>query len=267
MKQYITFFRMSMMKGLQYRVAAFAGVCTQFFFGLLFIMIFEAFYNYSNSVQAISFKELTQMIWLQQAFLLFIAMWIRDSELNDMIVSGNISYELCRPTKLYNYWFARLLGQRLSGTILRFLPILIIAFFLPESYRLTLPSDLLTLILFIITLVLGLILVLTLSMLMYISVFYTLSAAGSFLIFNIFGEFFAGLIIPIPLMPTWLRNLAYCLPFRYTADLPFRVYAGNIKTEEAVISIIIQIFWITFLLLIGKKTMSNALKKVVIQGG
>lgn len=267
MKQYITFFRMSMMKGFSYRIAAIAGMATQLCFGFLFIMIFEAFYRSSSLVQPISIEELIQIVWLQQSFLLFFALWIRDSELFQMITSGNIAYELCRPTSLYSYWYARLLGQRLSGALLRFVPMIIIAFLLPDPYSLKFPINMTTFVLFLITLILGLILMITLSMLLYISVFYTLSPMGSFLMFAVLGEFLSGHTLPIPLMPDWLKNLTYCLPFRYTSDLPFRIYVGHISFNESLISILIQVFWIIFLLSFGRWWMKSALKNIVVQGG
>lgn len=267
MRQYISFFKMSLMKGLQYRVAALAGIATQFFFGFVFIMIFQAFYTFATAKPDISLEQLVQMVWLQQSFLMFIMLWFRDPELYDMITSGNIAYELCRPTSLYKYWFSRLLGQRLSGAILRFLPILLIASIMPAPYTLKLPDNLLTLLLFIITLLLGLLLVIAMSMLIYISVFYTLSPTGSFLLFAVFGEFLGGATIPIPLMPKWLQSLCYVLPFRYSSDLPFRLYAGHITHQEAYFSIAIQLFWICILGMIGHLWMKQALKRVIVQGG
>lgn len=266
MKQYLSFFRMSMMKGLQYRIAALAGISTQFFFGFIFIMIFQAFY--ASGIEAdITLTQLVQTVWLQQSFLLFIMLWYRDSELFKMIISGNIAYELCRPTNLYNYWYARLIGQRVSGVALRFLPILIVASLLPKPYNLILPDSFLTLMLFILTLILGLFLIIAISMFIYISVFYTLSPTGSTLIFAVFGEFLAGLTIPIPLMPKWLQIITYALPFRYTADLPFRIYAGHIGHTEAYYSIFMQVIWIVLLVGLGQLWMKQALKRVIVQGG
>ncbi len=78
-------------------------------------------------------------------------------------------------------------------------------------------------------------------MFVYISTFYTYSAVGSMLLFAVLGEFFAGLIIPVPLMPSLLKKIVYFLPFRYTSDLPFRIYSGNIPLSEAYVSIGIQL--------------------------
>ena len=267
MKAYYSLFKMRLLKGLQYRVAALAGVCTQFFWGFMFIMVFEAFYANSTAQQSISLRQLIQVIWLQQSFLVFIMLWFRDSELLNLITSGNIAYELCRPADLYSFWYAKLIAQRLSGALLRCFPIIFIAALLPYPYNFSLPPTPFVFILFLITLILGLILVVAISMLLYISIFYTMNATGSLLIFGVFGEFLSGLIIPVPLMPEFLRKIVYALPFRYTSDLPFRIYAGNIGVTEALNGIGVQLFWIIALVLLGRLWMNKALKRIVIQGG
>jgi len=267
MKAYFSVFKLRLINGLQYRAAAFAGVATQFFWGIMHIMVYEAFYQNAAENQPISLSQLIDYIWLQQAFLVFIALWSRDNEIFNLITSGNIAYELCRPCSIYGFWYAKLIAQRLSGAFLRCVPILAVAFLLPEPYRLSVPSNITTGVLFLITLLFGLMVVVAISMFIYISVFYTMSPAGSLLMFFVIGEFFAGMIIPIPLMPEWLQKMAYVLPFRLAADLPFRIYSGNIHANEAVTSIIIQILWLSVLVLTGRLWLRKALKRVVVQGG
>ncbi len=267
MKAYFSMFKIRLYKGLQYRTAAIAGMTTQFFWAIMLIMVYQAFYSSSTQVQPISLKELVQFVWLQQAFLVFVMLWYRDTELFELISNGNIAYELVRPINLYKLWYSKLLAQRLSGALLRSIPILIVAFLMPSGYKLMLPPSIVAFLLFLITLLLGLILVVAISMLIYISVFYTLSPTGSLLLFSVFGEFFAGLTIPIPLMPEAMQKVMYILPFRYTADLPFRLYSGNIGVKEGFKGLLIQLLWITLLISFGRLWMNKALKKVVVQGG
>ncbi|WP_425449038.1 ABC transporter permease [Dethiothermospora halolimnae] len=267
MKSYYSLFKMRLIKGLQYRIAALAGIATQFFWGFMFIMIYQAFYNSTSNPQPISLNQLIQMIWLQQSFLAFIMLWLRDKELANLITSGNIAYELCRPTNIYNLWYAKLIAQRLSAAILKSSPILIVAFLLPEPYNFSLPPSFSTFVLFFITLILGLVLIVGISMLIYISIFYTMSPVGSTMLIGLIGEFFAGMLLPVPLMPNMLKKVAYILPFRYASDLPFRIYAGNIGIKEAIISIVVQLLWIVIIVGLGKVWMNKALKRVVVQGG
>ena len=207
MKAYFSVFRMRLINVMQYRVAAVAGVATQFFWGFMFIMIYEAFYQGAVQTQPMELSQLVSYIWLQQAFLVFIVLWYRDGELFSLITNGNIAYELCRPFKLYEFWYAKLLAQRFSGALLRCFPILLIAFFMPEPYRLSLPPDLAAFGLFLVTLILGLLVLVSISMFIYISVFITMSPVGSLLMIGVAGDFLAGGIIPIPLMPVWLQKI------------------------------------------------------------
>lgn len=267
MKTYYSVLRLRLYNGMQYRVAALAGVATQFFWGLIFIMVFEAFYSQVVTPPPMSLDEVVTYQWLKQSLLALIMLWFRDNELFQLITTGNIAYELCRPCDIYGYWYAKLLAQRLSAALLRCFPILIVAFLLPEPYRMSLPPNLASFLLFLATLALGLLLLVAISMLLYISVFVTMSSTGSLLMFSILGEFFAGMIIPVPLMPEWLQKITYLLPFHLTADLPFRVYSGHIPVDDAVIGTGIQLIWLLALIMIGKFTMRKALRRVVVQGG
>ena len=68
MKQYLSFFRMRFITGLQYRTAAIAGVSTQFIWGAMEILLFQAFYQADANAFPMSFQALTSYVWLQQAF-------------------------------------------------------------------------------------------------------------------------------------------------------------------------------------------------------
>jgi ABC-2 type transport system permease protein len=267
MRAYRAVFKLRLMLGMQYRVAAMAGVATQFFWGVMMMMIYEAFYSHGSGTPPISYSELVSYLWLQQSFLAFIMLWYRDNEIFQLITSGNIAYELCRPCGLYGFWYAKLIAQRLSGALLRCSPILIVALLLPEPYRLMLPPNFVQVVFFILALILGLLVLVAISMFIYISVFYTMSPMGSLLMIGVFGEFFAGLIVPVPLMPSWLKPIVYALPFRYTSDLPFRVYSGHIPIPEAAWSILIQACWLAVLVGGGRWWMQRSLRRIVIQGG
>jgi len=235
---------------------------------MILIMVYRAFYAMADGASMpMSLPQIVTYIWLQQAFLTFIMLWHRDNELFQLITTGNIAYELCRPTDLYTFWYAKLLAQRLSSALLRCSPILIFAWFLPSPYELSPPPDLSALILFVVSLLLGLLVLVSISMFIYISVFYTMSPVGSLLMFNVVGEFLAGMVIPVPLMPDWLQRIVVVLPFRWTADFPFRVFSGHIGYHEALSGIMVQLVWLICLILLGKLAMRRALTRVVVQGG
>lgn len=267
MNAYLSVWRLRFVTGLQYRAAAWAGIATQFTFGFVLIMVYAAFYRHSAVEPPMSLAQVVSYVWLQQAFLGLIALWFRDQDLFRLIVSGDIAYELCRPCGLYSFWYAKLTGTRLSRTVLRCFPLLMIAGFLPPSYRLHPPPSAASLFLFIAALAIGMLMVVALSMLIHISVFWTMSPAGSVLLFGITGEFLSGMIVPIPMMPAWLQRAVDWLPFRWTVDFPFRVYTGHIPPGEAVWGIGVQLIWFALLAAAGQWCLRRALRRVVVQGG
>jgi ABC-2 type transport system permease protein len=104
-------------------------------------------------------------------------------------------------------------------------------------------------------------------MLIYISVFKTMSPIGSMTVFGLIGEFFSGHTIPIPLMPVWLQDICMFLPFRWSVDFPLRIYSGNIGTSEAIPGIAVQLIWIIVLVFIGVIIMNKVTRLSVVQGG
>jgi ABC-2 type transport system permease protein len=267
MNPYISLLRVRFLNGLQYRAAALGGLATQFFWGLMLVFIYKAFYGNSVSSNGFTYQELVNYIWLHQAFLSLFFLYDWDSELLDMILTGGISYELCRPINVYKVWYVKLLSKRLARGALRFAPVIVLGFLMPEPYRLSLPESPVSFLLFLVTLFLGLFLLVSISMLIYASIFKTMSPIGSITIFGVIGEFFSGLTIPIPLMPSWLQDVCMILPFRWVSDLPLRVYSGHVGTSEALTGIAVQSMWIILLVSVGAFIMKRITRLSVIQGG
>jgi len=267
MKPYTSLLRVRFLNGLQYRAAAFGGLATQLFWAIMLVFLFKAFYGGASSSNGFTYKDLVSLVWLQQAFFALIFLFDYDMELAEMITSGGITYELCRPVNVYWLWYSKTLSKRLVNGLMRFLPIVVIGFVMPSPYNLSLPESPLSLLLFLSAMVFASLLTVAIVMIVYISIFKTMSPIGSMAIFYIPGEFFSGGTIPIPLMPLWLQKVCMVLPFRWTSDFPVRVYSGNIGTHDALIGIAVQIFWIAVLILIGELIMRRITRLTVVQGG
>ena len=267
MKTYLTIFKLKFMNNIQYRAAAIAGIFTQFFFGIVYIMVYLAFYKSSPNSSPMEWQELVNYLWLYQIFFSMVFIWQKDKELLQMIKNGNISYELCRPINFYKKWFATTYGTRISSLILRVVPITLIAVLLPQPYNLTAPKSLLSFIIFIISLVISSLLVTSVCMLFHIITMYTIDERGIMTTLMVITELLSGGSIPLVFFPPLLKRIAYILPFRYIADTPFRIYSGNISVTSAIPDLTIGIIWIVTLIGIGYILSNSATKKAIIQGG
>ncbi|MBE5779487.1 MAG: ABC transporter permease [Clostridiales bacterium] len=267
MKKYLSFFRIRFQAGLQYRAAAFAGVATQFAWGFMLILMYRAFYRSGNQAFPMEFHQLSSYIWMQQALLALFMTWFFDGEIFDHITSGSVAYELCRPCELYGMWFVKNMAIRLSRVVLRCIPIFLVAALLPSPLGLTLPASAVHAAMFPFALLLGFLVMVSLSMLVYIGAFYTLSPVGIRIMAGTAMEFLCGGIIPIPFFPQWMQRIMALLPFGSIQNTPFLIYTGVMQPVQALKSMFIQLIWLGILLLIGSLSMRHALKKVVVQGG
>jgi len=267
LKTYLSYFKLKFITGLQYRAAAIAGISTQIFFGLTYLCVYIAFYESDSSSLPMPLSHLVSFLWLNQCFFSLIYMWYKDKDILSLIKTGNIAYELCRPQNLYMMWASKLLGERLSKVLLRFLPVMLFALILPSPFNLDLSITLPRFILFLLSFGLAAILVTVLILLYHIICLFTLDEKGVVNMFMVVSDILSGLTIPIPFFPAYLQKITYILPFRYVSDFPFRLYVGNISMNEGVNGLIVQLIWIIILVVIGNILMKKALRKAVIQGG
>ena len=267
MREYRSIFRIRFINALQYRAAAAAGMATQFAWGFMEIFAFSAFYRANPGAFPMEFGQTVSYIWMQQAFLALFMMWFWENDIAQSITSGGMAYELVRPVDLYGRWFCQAAANRMARAALRCMPILVVAFALPEPYGMSLPPNALQFAMFLVSVFLSLGVVVAFSMLMYISLFYTLSPMGVRLIVAVLSDFLAGATVPLPFFPAPFRFVAELLPFASMQNMPLRIYGGNISGSGAVIGIATQVFWLVALLAAGRYAMGRALGKVVVQGG
>lgn len=265
MTKYLSYFKLRFNVALQYRASAIAGMFTQFFWAIMQILIYIAFYKNVTS-RNISLEQLVSYVWLRQAFYSLIN-HVTDGEIRTSIENGDISYELVKPINIYWMWFSKTISTRIATGFIKCIPILIIAPFLPNEFNLNTPDSCLGFILFIVSLFIGMFIITAIVNLFYISIFYTMTSKGTTSIFYALLEFFGGGLVPIALMPNFWQKVCYLLPVSLATDLPFRLYTGNIDIIHGFLYISLQFIWIILLIIIGNLLLSKFLKRAVIQGG
>lgn len=258
---------------LQYRAAALAGFVTQLFWGAIRLMVFGAFYSAAVSAADVpmTFAQIVVYVWLGQALLALLP-WNVDQEIAQCIRSGDVAYELLRPLHLYWFWFARTLAFRAAGTSLRMIPMLGVAFFvLPvvglNEWALPLPASWQSGALFVVSLLPVLLLSTAITMVMHISLIWTLSGEGFNRLMPGIVSVFSGLIVPLPLYPEWIQPLMFWQPFRGLADVPFRIYSGSIAVGDAGLELLMQWSWVAVITAFGMLLLGRARYKLVVQGG
>jgi hypothetical protein len=260
-------FRIRFINSLQYRAVALGEIIARFGWGFMEVLAYSALYRIGNTAFPMEFSQTVSYLWMQQTLIVLFSVVFADGEIYSAIGSGSIAYELVRPMDLYSRWFCQSAANRVAFTILNCLPGLLVAFIMPEPYRMSLPLDMGQFILFLLSTVLALCVVVAFAMLMYISLFYILSQRGIRIIVTALTTFLSRGVIPLPFFPAPVLAVVQLLPFAAMQNMPLRIYSGNIVCVDALKGIVFQIFWFVVLFLIGRFTMGRALKKVIVQGG
>jgi ABC-2 type transport system permease protein len=105
------------------------------------------------------------------------------------------------------------------------------------------------------------------NMLVYITMFYTVSPMGIRILAVSLLEFLTGAIIPIPFFPEGLKKVLLLLPFGSMQNTPFLIYNGYFSGPEIGQGLLLQTGWLLGLTVLGYLYMKKALLRTTVQGG
>jgi len=263
MKAYLSVFRMRLRLETQYRGAVLGGVACQVFFGLILVAVYRALYF--GKPQSMPLSHITTYVWLQQAF--FRMLLASDADLMDKIRTGGIVYDLCRPLHLYGFYYARIMAQKLMGSLLRAVPMLIFAALLPEGWGISLPASLPALALAAAALLLGLCCVCAMENITMAFTMRTLDPRGFQAMLNLLMMILSGNVLPLTLYPDSWQRLITLLPYAQMLDAPIRLYTGEYALGQAPEVLLLQAVWTVLLVSLGLLGWRRNQSRMIIQGG
>ena len=255
----------------QYRAAALAGSATQIAFGFIIYLSLSAFVRSQPERSPMTAQQLLSYVWLGQAFFALLP-WRVDKEVVDAVRSGGIAYEMVRPVDLYSWWFFRSLGSRTCGAILRCVPLLVVvgpvfALLRFDAYALHAPPSLFSAGAFAAALLVSVLLGTALTVLMEVTILWTLSVEGVKGVFPALVMFLSGTIVPLPMFPDWAQGVLSVLPFRGLMDVPFRAYSGALEPLGALRATVLSLVWTVIVVAAGRWIINRGLRRVVVNGG
>ncbi len=262
MNGYLAVLRARFRTLLQYRAAAAAGIGTRLFWGVIRTMIFAGFYASTTAPQPLSVQQVMTYLWMGQA-MLALTLWRADPEIRTMIRDGSVAYELLRPLDLYWLWYCRAVAGCVVPTMLQAVPVCAVALLFLGLQPPTLTSGAA----WVVALAGAVALSCAIATLINVSMLWSLSGDGISRIMPALSYTLSGMMVPIPLYPSWARATLEFLPFRGLVDAPFRVYMGHIPPAGLPAVLAHQLAWTAAFVLLGRALMARWRSRVVVQGG
>jgi len=268
MKAYRSLFAIRVAENLTYRAAAIANSSISIFWAIMMIVIFTVFFTLGNAEgAAMTLPQAITYAWLTQIMMGVLGRAGLDADIREKIIKGDVALDLCRPLDLYTHWYSKTLANRVGGAAWRAGLTLLAAVVVPVAIRLSAPASITGFLLFIISVISGVLLCAAFSMFMAaVRVGLTWGEGPTYMI-EMIGYILNGSYFPLMLWPDFTQRFLLFQPFAGLMDIPFRLYLGLISPSDAFGAIGIQVFWIAVFVLAGKLLLIRRVSSLIVQGG
>ncbi|NUV80647.1 ABC-2 family transporter protein [Streptomyces sp. CAI-155] len=249
-----------------YRTATTAGVFTNTVFGFVLAYTYIALWDERPQLGGYDMSQALTYVWIGQALLAACAMMGGgfEDELMERIRTGDIAVDLYRPADLQLWWLAGDVGRAAFQLLGRgVVPMLVGAL----AFDLALPGSPWIWPAFLLSVLLGIVVSFAVRFLVALSAFWLLDGAGAAQMSWLLGLFFSGMLLPLPLFPGLLGEVARILPWSSLLQIPADVFLGKYSGWELLEAYAFQGAWAVALLLAGRLLQSVATRRVVVQGG
>ncbi|MDP5274590.1 ABC transporter permease [Chengkuizengella axinellae] len=262
MRVYLEFAKKSFQNSIVYRMDYFAGVINAIVMILVNIYIWKAIYEEEAAIEGVQFKIIVTYIII--SFLMQMVYMMDEYFIENKVRSGLISMDMLKPIHFRWYVFSYNIGTVVFRLLLQFTPAIIVSIFL---FNLLGPFSVLYFSYFLLSAVLGYLVLYNLNFIVWISSFWFYWTFSLVTIKDAAVMILSGAMIPLWFMPEWLVDFIKLTPFDAIFYIPIRVYLGMVPEQEILSALFRQVMWIFILFLIGQLLWKAATKKLVVQGG
>ncbi|MFJ9644610.1 ABC transporter permease [Streptomyces sp. NPDC004244] len=250
-----------------YGTATAAGVFTNTVFGFILAYTYLALWDERPGLGGYDQAQALTFVWVSQAMLAAAALIGGgfQEELQERIRTGDIAVDLYRPADLQLWWLAADLGRAAFQLVARgAVPLVAGAL----AFELALPADPLRWLLFLVSVLLGLVVSFALRYLLGLAAFWLMDGSGVNLMATVASVFFSGMLLPLTVFPGGFGELVRVLPWSAMLQVPMDVLLGRDAGAAGVArALAFQAGWVVVLLGLGRLVQSAATRKVVVQGG
>lgn len=255
--------KLSFKQQLAYRMALWAGLATNLFFGILRAVLLIALYAGKGEVNGLSLNGAVAYVGVTQAMIAYLTLF-GSMDLMNTIYTGAIGTDLLRPVSYFVYWMGRDFGKSLVNLVGRgVLFILLYSLFFPVSF----PARLEQWLFLGVSLSFSWAISFSWRYLVNLAAFWTPDARGILRIAFMFSQFLSGFIMPLRLLPDWFSALTQYTPFPAMVNTPVEIYLGTLSSVRMWDALWGQVIWFVVLAVLAQIVFQAGLRRLVIQGG
>jgi ABC-2 type transport system permease protein len=269
MTKYWTVFKVGLSERLVYRFNFFAGVFIQFLPLVTQFFLWSAVFSTRDGAPIAGYTLSSMMAYYMLIHVArsFSSMPNLARTTANEIREGDLNKYLIRPIDYMVYTLCLRMAHKLCYYLMACIPFgIVITWLISSGYFAPWPGWE-TFGCFILSLAMAFTMGFLLHMMFGLIGFWLLEVNTLLFIYFMLGYFFNGHMIPLDLLPEWLKGIVMNLPFKYEAYFPVTVYLGRYSRDELLYEFGIEALWIIGLFLMVKILYHRGLKRYGAYGG
>ncbi len=245
-----------------YQVWFWVGLVLNIISMAILVYFWRAIYNDASTISGLGLNQTLTYILLAFIFMPLTSIdvvW----EIGSNLREGTIIHHLLRPINFQGMNYAQSLGIVVMHLLLQ-LPMAVVAVLL---FGLRFPTDITTWLAFIVSALLGFTVMFFFNWFLACFTFYTTEIWGLGVLIEGMSFFLSGALVPLVMMPEWIRTIVLSIPFAQALAVPVSLLAGITPVAEAPRVWFVQILWILGMWLASSLFFRVAVRKITVQGG
>jgi ABC-2 type transport system permease protein len=262
-KKYRSIAKITMQNTMAYRFNYVISLIASFIFILSMFYLWKSIYAGRTELASFTWGEMKTYLFITFLSNTLIS-WYSETRISRKILDGSVAMDLLKPIDFQKARLAETFG---SSLVEGWIGALMVTIFIVLYAGILIPENVLTGILFVISLIVSLAIKFGVVYIFSLLCFWTTSAVGIAWSRAAITNLLSGALVPLTFFPAWLESIAYALPFQGIVYVPASIYLGKVQGAEAIQMLSLQLFWVVVLWMIGKLMWNWAVRQVTIHGG
>lgn len=267
-EEYFPFTKSVIQRRMSYKIGFFMRIIGGLLQVLIMYYLWMAIFNSSISEEIKGFTSSEMVIYIVISYITsqIINITIEGTVASE-IRDGSVAVNLIRPISYKKRVFSESLGEVLLRCITIILPLwsgfLIYRFITVRE----LPPNIGTIVLFLISLLLGYMIMFLFNFIFGLSAFFVTYIWGFMICKGVILRFFSGELIPIVFFPDAVQKALQYLPFSAINYTPVMIYMGKFTKDQLISALFVQVIWVIILFLLMNILWKSAIKRLTVLGG
>jgi ABC-2 type transport system permease protein len=262
-RPYLAIAQTAMQQAVAYRINTLAGIIGNFFWIAILYYLWRAAFAQEARIGTFTWDQMRTYILLAYGISALVG-FSTASGMMQAIRTGDIVMDMIRPINYLRRQLAQAVGLAALECLFSFSIVIVLGFVVIQVVP---PASPLAAFLFVASVGMGFVTKFLVVFAISLLCFWTISAVGLNWAQTAVVNVLSGVLVPVQLLPDWLRPIAEWSPLRGIVATPVGIYLGQYEGWRLVGVLALQSIWLVVLWVAADRLWPRAFRAVQVQGG